>query len=69
MASKCSLNYSRRKKIQTFRRIRKRIKRYRRWYSKLRISTMYISNLSLADDMTLTYWNGTILGPYQVLIL
>jgi len=23
--------------------------------------------ISIADDMTLTYWNGTILGPYKVL--
>ena len=22
---------------------------------------------NIADDMTLTYWNGTILGPYKVL--
>ena len=25
-----------------------------------------IFNLFIADDMTLTYWNGTILGPYNV---
>lgn len=25
--------------------------------------TLYIMK---ADDMTLTYWNGTILGPYNV---
>ena len=22
--------------------------------------------LNAADDMTMTHWNGTILGPYQV---
>jgi hypothetical protein len=24
--------------------------------------------LNAADDMTMTHWNGTILGPYQVLL-
>lgn len=28
------------------------------------IQVWHITNI--ADDMTLTYWNGTILGPYNV---
>ena len=55
-------------KVQTVVRTRKRREGYWRRQYQLWLGPRYII-FDAADDMTLTFWNGTILGPYKVLTL